>query len=73
MRRCDNPNALTALRFEDLFVEPSHLGPVHFWPEMVFGVVAIIEPNHVVPLVVRTHPPSDRLVGIPAVMQKVAI
>ena len=46
---------------------------MHFRPEMVFGMVAIIEPNQVVPFVVGTDSPRDRFVGIPAVMKKVTV
>ena len=73
MRRSDYPHAFTALRFENLLVEPLHLRPVHFRPEVVFGVIPIIEPKQVIPFVIGTDSPRDRFVGIPAVMQKVAV
>ena len=73
MRRDYNPNTLSALRFENLLVELVHFGPVHFRPEMVFSVVAIVEPKQIVPLIVRAYAPGDRFIGIPAVMEKIAV
>ena len=39
---------LSALRLKNLFVELFHPGPVQLGPEMVFSVVAIVEPEQVV-------------------------
>src|SRR5438045_9205827 len=41
--------------------------------EMMFGVVAVEEPNPIVELVVTAHAPRDRLVRVPAVMPVVAV
>src|SRR5260370_32780440 len=41
VRRGDDPNALSALRFENLFLQLVYFGPVHFWPGMVLSVAAI--------------------------------
>jgi hypothetical protein len=68
--RLDDPNAFPALRFSDFFVELLHLGPVQLRPEMVLGVVTVVEPKQVVPFVVRTDAPGDRLVRVAPVMQE---
>ena len=43
------------------------------WPEMMFCVVAVVEPGQVIELAVRAHAPRNRLVRIAAVMPIVAI
>ena len=37
---------------------------------MVFGVVAVFEPEQVVPFVIRTDAPGDRLVRVAPVVKK---
>ena len=73
MRRSDYPDTLAPLCFKNFFVELFHLRPMQFGPEMVLSVIAIIEPEQIVPFMIRTHAPGDRFVGIAAVMQKVTI
>ena len=57
----------------DLLVQRDHPRPVHLGPEMVFGVIAIVEPNQVVPFVIGTDPPGDWFVWIPAVVEKITV
>ena len=46
---------------------------MHLWPEMMFGMVAIVEPRPVIELAIGAHAPGNRLVGIAPVMPIVAI
>ena len=71
--RLDDPNAFPALRLSNLLMELFHLGPVQLRPEMVFGVVAVVEPKQVVPFVVRTDAPGDRLVRVAPVMKEITV
>jgi hypothetical protein len=73
MRRFDDANARGALLIRDLVAEGLHSGPMDLWPEMMFGVVAIKEPDPVIELVVAAHAPGDRFIGIAAVMAVVTI
>ena len=50
-----------------------HLRPMHFGPEMVFGMVAIVKKKPIVKLMVRAYTPGDRLVWIAPVMEKITI
>ena len=47
-----------------------HLRPVYFRPEMMFGVIPVIEPNQIVPFRVGTDSPRDRLIRIASIMEK---
>ena len=69
MWRRDHPHALAALFLGDLAVKRVHLGPMHLGPEMVLGVVAVVEPKPVVEFVVAADAPRDGLVGIAAEME----
>ena len=69
----DHPHAFAALLVGNLAVEFVHLRPVHLRAEMVLGVVAVIEPKPVVDLVIAAHAPRNRLVGIAAEMEIVAV
>ena len=42
-------------------------------PEMMFGMVAIVEPRPVIELAIGAHAPGNRLMGIAAVMPIVAV
>jgi hypothetical protein len=46
---------------------------MHFQTEMVFGVVAVIEPGPVVKFVIATHALGNRFIRIAAVMTIVAV
>src|ERR1700748_1086818 len=73
VRRLDDTNAGGALLFDNLIAEGLHPRPMNFGPEMMFGVVAVEEPNPVVELVVTAHAPRDRLIGMAAVVPVVAV
>src|SRR5262245_48625387 len=46
---------------------------MHFWTEMMFGVVAIVKPRPVIELTVGAHTPGNRLVWIAAVVPVVTV
>src|SRR6476659_4644452 len=46
---------------------------MHLRPEMMFGMVAIVEPRPVIELTVGAHAPGNRLVGIASVVPIVAV
>src|SRR5205814_9061781 len=48
-------------------------GPMHLWPDMMFGVVTVKEPGPVVKLVITAHAPRNWLVRIAPVMPIVAV
>ena len=73
VRWLDHAHAGGALLLDDLIAERLHPGPMHLRPEMMLGVVAVVEPDPVVELVVAAHAPGDRLVGIAAVVPVVAV
>ena len=50
-----------------------HLRPVHLGTEMMLGVVAVVEPEPVVELVITADTPGNRLVGIAPIMEIVAV
>ena len=64
VRRFDDANPGGALLIHDLIAKRLHPRPMDFGAEMMFGVVAVEEPNPVVELVVAAHTPGDRFVGI---------
>src|ERR1700736_5681406 len=73
VRRFDDADAGGALLVDDLVAEGLHPGPMHFRPEMMFGVVAVKEPDPVIEFVVTAHAPRDRFVRVAAVMPVVTI
>ena len=73
MRRRDDAHPLPALLLGDLAMELVHFRPVHFGPEMMLGVVTVIEPKPVVELVITADAPGDRLVGVTPEMEVVAV
>ena len=54
-------------------MEGFHFRPVNFRPEMMFGVIAVVEKQPVVDLAVTAHAPGDRFVGIGTVVPEVSI
>src|SRR2546423_3892662 len=54
-------------------MERFHFRPVHFRPEMMFGVIAVVEKKPVIEFAVTAHSPSDRLIGIAAIVAKITI
>src|ERR1700748_2743752 len=73
VRTSNYPDAFAPLRFENLFMKPLHLCPVQFPPEMVLGMVAVIETDQIVPFVVGADPPGDRLIWISAIVKKISV
>ena len=73
VRHLEDTNSSLALLFYDLIAERLHSSPMHFRPEMMFGMVAIVKPRPVIELAVGAHAPGNRLVGIAPVMPIVAV
>src|SRR6476660_8037820 len=73
VRHLDNTHSSHALLLDDLIAKRLHPSPMHLGPEMMFGMVAIVEPCPVIELAVGAHTPCNRLIGITAVMPIVAI
>src|SRR5947207_4176759 len=73
VRWLDHAHPSSALLFENLVTKGLYSGPMHFRPEMMFCVVAIVEPGPVVELAVGAHAPRNRLVRIAPVMSVVAV
>src|SRR5258708_40012553 len=61
MRRLDNANSGLFLFFQYLLMQLMHLGPMHLWLVVVLCMVAVVEPDQIVKLVVTAHTPSHRL------------
>src|SRR5262245_9013770 len=57
----------------DAATEFFHLCPMHFWTEMVLGVITIVEEQPVIDFSVTAHAPGNRFVGIGSVMAIVAV
>src|SRR5262249_1159826 len=64
VRRPDHSNSFPSLRVNNLFMQLYHLGPVHFRSEMMLSVIAVVEPQQIVPFRVGTDTPCDRLIRI---------
>src|SRR5438067_2344267 len=73
VRWLDHTHPSSALLFENLVTKGLYSGPMHFRPEMMFGVVAVKEPDPVIELVITAHAPRNRLVRIASVMPVVAV
>src|SRR6478672_13442817 len=73
VRHLDNTHSSHALLLDNLIAERLHSSPMHLRPEMMFGMVAIIEPRPVIELAVGAHAPGNRLVWIASVMPVVAV
>src|ERR1700746_3563995 len=69
----DDAHSSLALLLHDLVAQRLHSRPVHFWPEVVFCVVAVVKPGPIIQLAVGAHAPGDGLVRITAVMAIVAV
>ena len=70
MRRFNDSNSFASLRVRDLVMQWFHFGPVHFRPEMMLGVIPVIEPEQIVPPRIGTDSPGDRLIRITPIMEK---
>ena len=73
MGRFDDPHAFPLLLLNNLLVKLLHLGPMQLGTKMMLGVIAVVEPNQVVPFVVGTHSPGNRLIGIAAIVKEKAV
>src|ERR1051326_2373562 len=73
MRRLDHAYASRTLPIYNLIVQRLHFCPMHLRPEMMFGVITIVEPGQVIEPAVGTYAPRNRLVRIAAIMAIVFI
>jgi hypothetical protein len=73
MRRFNYLNTFTSLFLKDLLMKLFHFGPMQFWPETMLSVVSIVKPYQVVPFVVGTDAPSNRIVRIAAIVKEIAV
>ncbi len=71
--RLDYPYAFPFLILNNLSMKLLHFSPVQLRAIMVLGVISIVKPKQVVPFVIGTHSPRNRLVGIPAVVKEIAV
>src|SRR5258708_3441395 len=69
----DRAHAFGFLDIADALAERFHFRPMHFWTEMMLGVITVVEKEPVVNFSVTAHAPGDRFVGIGAVMPVVAV
>src|SRR5262245_30411892 len=46
---------------------------MHFWTEMMFGVISVVEKQPIVDFSVAAHSPRDRLIGVRPVVSVIAI
>src|SRR6186997_787645 len=68
VRGFDHANTGGALLLPNLITKCLHACPMNFWPEMMFGVVTVVEPGPVIEFVIAAHAPGERLVRITAIM-----
>jgi hypothetical protein len=68
MRALDRTNAFLFLHVFDALMKFFHLRPMHFGPEMVFGMVAVVEKQPIVDFSVAAYTPGDRFIGICTIM-----
>ena len=73
MRALDRADAFLFLQIGDALPELFHFRPVHFGPEMMLGVIAVVEEEPVVDFAVAAHSPGDRLVRVRAVMAVITV
>src|SRR5262249_42172120 len=69
----DGSNAFLFLKLFDVSMKFFHLRPMHLGPEMVLGMVAVIEKQPVIDFSVTAHSPGNRFIRICAVMPIVAV
>ena len=73
MGALDRADAFLFLEVGDALVERFHFRPVHFRPEMMLGVVAVVEKEPIVNFTVTAHAPRDRFVGVRAIVTIVTV
>src|SRR4030095_8450001 len=73
MRALDCTNAFLFLHLFDGLMKFFQLRPMHFGPEMVLGMVAVVEKQPIVDSSVAAYTPGDRFIGICTIMPIVAV
>src|SRR5689334_24112754 len=73
MRRLNDARAGGPLFAHELPLKLLHLRPMHARAIMVLGMVAVVEPEPVVELVIGAHAPGERDVRLASIMQVVAV
>src|SRR2546421_10724832 len=73
MRAFNGANAFLFLQLSNALAESFHFCPMHFRPEMVFGVVAVGEKEPVVDFSVAAHAPGDWFGRVRAVVMIVTV
>src|SRR5260370_11298104 len=73
MRAFDGANAFLFLQLGNALVKGFHFCPMYFRPEMVFGMVAVVEKEPVVDFSVAAHAPGDWFVRVRAVVAIVTV
>jgi hypothetical protein len=73
VRHLDHPHSSRPLLFDNLIPESLHSRPMHLRPEMMLGMISVVEPGPVIQLAVSAHAPCNRLVGISAVVTIVTV
>src|SRR5437764_6344047 len=68
VRPFDYAHSSLALLLDDLIAQHLHSRPMHFWTEMMFGVVAVVKPCPIIELPVGAHPPGYRFFWVAAIM-----
>ena len=71
--RSNNAHARFPLLLDDLIPKRLHPGPMDLWPKVVFGVVAVVEPDPIIKLVIAADAPGDRFIRISTVMPVIAV
>jgi len=69
----DRADAFALLQISNALAKLFHLRPMHLWPEMVLGVITVVEEEPVIDFPVAAHAPCNRFVGIRAVMPVIAV
>ena len=73
MRALDRADAFLFLQAFDALMEFFHLCPMHFGPEMVFGMITVVEKQPVVDFSIAAYTPGNRFFGIRSIMPIVAV
>ena len=73
MRSLNRPDAFLLLQIDNALAKFFHFRPVHFWTEMVLGVISVVEEEPVVNFPVAADAPGNRFVGVRTVMTIVAV
>src|SRR5436305_15047314 len=73
MRAPDCADTFLFLHLFDGLMKFFHVRPMHVGPEMVLGMVAVVEKQPIIDSSVAAYPPGDRLIGICTMMPIVAV